>query len=315
MSMKYLISKNKQKGRFFLFEKLQGRFLLFTYLLLLCLFLFAGCTIQETDSSFSFIYMGDSQADPETGDYKQWGQLLRSAAEDESKPAFVMIGGDLVNDGSNQQEWDAFFESGGEVFKHLPLYPAMGNHDNNELYKEIFELPENGPAGKEEAFYSFDHGDVHFTVMDSNVMGAANPEDIEWLKKDLSNTDRTYKIVMFHHPAYPAVDIPKDIMRAETIRQEFIPIMETEGVNLVLSGHQHVYMRTHPIKNRVIDENGIIYLIGVSGGKQYTPDTYDYIDCTVGNQPVYSIISIDKEGISIKTKNKEGKLLDQWGNY
>ena len=138
------------------------------------------------------------------------GQTLEQAVLDETQPAFVMISGDLVNDGDDQEEWDAFFAAGGEILERLKLYPAMGNHDNTELFKTIFDLPENGPEGKERAFYSFDYGDAHFTVMDSNIMGAANQEDIQWLKKDLSETDKKYKIVMFHHPAYVAVDIPKD---------------------------------------------------------------------------------------------------------
>jgi predicted MPP superfamily phosphohydrolase len=259
---------------------------------------------------FSFIYMGDSQADPDTGDYTAWGRLLQQAANDESQPAFIMIGGDLVNDGNNQDEWDAFFTSGGEALERLKLYPAMGNHDNTDLYKAIFDLPDNGPEGKEEAFYSFDYGDAHFTVMDSNVMGAANQEDIEWLKKDLSQTDKTYKIVMFHHPAYIAVDIPKDAMRAEVIQDAFVPIMEEAGVDLVMSGHQHVYMRTYPLRNGKPNSEGIVYLIGTSGGKQYTPCRYDYMSCSIGGQPVYSIITVNETGILIETRDAAGNVLD-----
>lgn len=280
----------------------------------------AGCSAltmleggNDTEQGFSFIYMGDSQADPETGDYSSWGKMLAQAAADKSKPAFVMIGGDLVNDGSSQEEWDSFLAAGDPVLKKLPLYPAMGNHDNTALYKTIFELPENGPEGRQEAFYSFDYGNAHFTVMDSNAMGAANREDLEWLEKDLAKTDKTYKIVMFHHPAYPAVDIPKDNQRAETIRNNFVPVMEKAGVNLVLSGHQHVYMRTWPLKNGQRSTDGIVYLMGYSGGKQYSPASYDYVACSIGGEPVYSIITVDRQGITIKTMDRSGKVLDSTG--
>ncbi|NLV21769.1 MAG: hypothetical protein GXY49_07265 [Syntrophomonadaceae bacterium] len=268
---------------------------------------------DDAKQGFSFIYMGDSQADPETGDYSTWGQMLEQAAADKSKPVFVMIGGDLVNDGSSQEEWDNFFAAGGAVLKKLHLYPAMGNHDNTALFKKIFELPANGPAGKEEAFYSFDYGDAHFTVMDSNVMGAANKEDMEWLEKDLAQTDKTYKIVMFHHPAYPAVEIPKDSLRADVIQKNFVPIMEKAGVNLVLTGHQHVYMRTWPLKNGQRSEDGIVYLMGYSGGKRYTPGVYDYVACSIGEKPVYSIITVDQKGITIKTMDSSGQVLDTTG--
>lgn len=298
-------------------KKIVRKNLLFI-LLTLALLYGVGCSAQpvntskgtDADKGFSFIYMGDSQADPETGDYTAWGQLLKQAAADKRRPAFVMIGGDLINDGNDRKEWDDFFAAGGEVLKRLHLYPAMGNHDNTELYKTMFKLPYNGPEGQKEAFYSFDYGDAHLTVMDSNAMGAARQEDIEWLKKDLSATDKTYKIVMFHHPAYPAIEIPKDSIRAEAIQKAFVPIMEEAGVDLVLSGHQHVYMRTCPLRNGERDENGIVYLMGYSGGKHYTPGTYDYMACSIGNQPVYTIVSLDKNGISIETRDANGVVLD-----
>lgn len=292
--------------------------ILFLMLSVLFILLMGGCfagqvnssRVANSDEGFSFIYMGDSQADPETGDYTAWGQLLQIASEDLSRPAFVMIGGDLINDGNDQTEWDAFFAAGEKVLKNLKLYPAMGNHDATELYKSIFDLPDNGPAGKEEAFYSFDYGDSHFTVMDSNAMGAANQEDIDWLQKDLSETDKTYKIVMFHHPAYPAVEIPKDSLRAETIQKNFVPVMEEAGVDLVLSGHQHVYMRTWPLLNGERNEDGIVYLMGYSGGKQYNPGTYDYVACSIGNKPVYTIVSVHKNGIFLETRDAAGSILD-----
>ena len=148
-------------------------------LIVLLITIISGCSSNQynsevnnsdTTQGFSFIFMGDSQADPETGDYTAWGRLLEQAVLDETQPVFVMISGDLVNDGDDQEEWDAFFAAGGEILERLKLYPAMGNHDNTELFKTTFDLPENGPEGKEKAFYSFDYGDAHFTVMDSNII-------------------------------------------------------------------------------------------------------------------------------------------------
>ncbi len=291
-----------------------------TLIVLLFMYLPAlmGCSAPQSDThqkagalqGFSFIYMSDTQADPGTGDYSAWGRMLQLAAADESNPGFVMIGGDLINDGNDQAEWDAFFAAGGAALKKLALYPAVGNHDDTQLFKSIFLLPDNGPAGKKGAFYSFDYGDAHFTVMDSNAMGAANQEDMDWLSQDLTGTDRKYKIVMFHHPAYPAVAIPKDLERARAIQTHFVPIMEEAGVDLVLSGHQHVYSRTYPLRNGKRDENGIVYLTSSSGGKQYQPGDFNYFACVSGKAPVYSIISVAKNGITIETKDASGTVVD-----
>lgn len=286
-------------------------------LLLVAFGLVSGCSDSTAGTGgnargdgFSFIYMGDSQADPETGDYSAWGRLLQAAASHQSHPQFLMIGGDLVNDGSQQTEWEAFFAAGGKALKNIPLYPATGNHDMTDLYKNVFDLPQNGPEGKKEAFYSFDYGDAHFTVLDSNSMGAANPADIEWLRQDLTASNKTYKIVMFHHPAYPAADIPKDLERAQIIQQHFVPIMEAAGVDLVLNGHQHVYMRTYPLKNGVRDEAGIVYLMGFSGGKQYTSGDLAYSACSISGKPVYTIVTVNDKGIFLETRDESGAVVD-----
>lgn len=282
-------------------------------LLMLLLIALPACSKpQDSMESFSFIYMGDPQADPDSGDYSKWGQLLDLASKDKSEPAFVLLGGDLVNDGNDPDEWNDFFAAGGDVLKGMPVYPAMGNHDNTDLFKNQFDLPQNGPGGKEGEFYSFDYGDAHFVVMDSNAMGAASPEDIGWLEQDLAATDRTHKIVMFHHPVYTAIDNPKDEYRAQTIKESFLPVMEKHGVSLVLSGHQHVYMRTYPIKEEVFNPDGIVYLIGASGGKQYEPSEREYFAHALGGEPVYSICTVDKDGISVVSYNSHGDTIDSF---
>ncbi len=275
-----------------------------TVLAILLLILINGCTREEAINAepFSFIYMGDSQADPDTGDYSGWGELLALAAADESKPELLLLGGDMVNDGSSQREWDDFFAAGAENLKNLELYTTVGNHDNTRLYEEIFRRP---------GFYSFDKGEVHFVVLDSNTMGAASEQDVEWLRNDLSQTSQSYKIAMFHHPAYTAIDNPKDEIRANTIRENFIPIMEEYGVQLVLTGHHHVYMRTHPMRDNHICPNGIVYITGVSGAKQYQPAYRDYAAFSLGDEPVYTIVTVNEEGIAVKTYDSSGILVDE----
>ena len=115
---------------------------------------------------------------------------------------------------------------------------------------------------------------------------------------------------MFHHPAYVAQDVPKDVMRAETIQDAFVPVMEEAGVDLVLSGHQHVYMRTFPMKNGKLDEDGITYIIGNASDKHYNLGSYEYIACGIENEPVYSIITVNEKGIFVETKNISGEILD-----
>ncbi len=266
---------------------------------------------NEKAEDFSFIYMGDPQADPNTGDYEPWGELLARAASDESKPELLLLGGDLVNDGNDPEEWQRFFEAGASTLKSLTVYPAAGNHDDTRLFREQFVLPENGPKGAKEFFYSFDHKGVHFIVMDSNLMGAAELKHMEWLQADLAKNKEKLCVVMFHHPPYPASDIPKDTARAKTIRENFVPLLEAGGVDLVLSGHQHVYMRTKPLLDETITTGGITYLIGTSAGKQYGVGSYEYIEVIKGDVAIYSVLSVSGNSIGIKSFDGNGELIDE----
>jgi hypothetical protein len=116
---------------------------------------------------FTFFYMGDVQEG-----YIQWGKMLRDAYTAHPEAKFALLGGDLVNDGDSSDEWSKFFAAATPVFQEIGLFPAPGNHDDTDLYYKSFALPQNGPDGFEKKFYSFNYGYAHFSVLDSNLMGA-----------------------------------------------------------------------------------------------------------------------------------------------
>lgn len=272
-----------------------------------------GSVSENGSKEFQFIYFSDTQADPDVASYEEWGKLFRQAASD-GNPGFALLGGDLVNDGEDAEEWEAFFTEAGDT---IPLYPAAGNHDGGMLRKELFQLPGNGPQGFEETVYSFDYENTHFIVMDSNAMG--NPDYASllcgWLEDDLKEAKNAdWKIVMFHHPMYPILDIPKDQTRAETMRQYYLPALERAGVDLILCGHQHSYARTYPMKDGKIStrqERGVIQLMCVSGPKAYGIGDYDYIEAYQENLSVYLKFTIEGEALSFVTKDAEGNTIDE----
>jgi len=95
------------------------------------------------------------------------------------------------------------------------------------------------------ANYAFDCGDAHFLCLDSNLY--LDPTDAAlqaWIAADLASTDARWKIVVFHHPAFNvgANHYTHQQMRA------LVPLLEKHGVDLVLSGHEHTYQRTRPLR-------------------------------------------------------------------
>jgi hypothetical protein len=117
-------------------------------------------------------------------------------------------------------------------------------------YFQIFTLPTAAQAGGvpsgTEHYYSFDMGMVHFICLDSMTADrSTNGPMATWLQTDLLATTNRWLIAFWHHPPYSKgshdSDTETELME---MRQNFNPIIEAGGVDLVLSGHSHSYERT-----------------------------------------------------------------------
>ncbi len=267
-------------------------------------------TTAADGDNFSFLYMGDVQEG-----YVFWGEMVKKVYEDHPGLKFGLLGGDLVDNGNSIVEWQQFIIAASPVFSRIPLMPSAGNHDNTELFWSAFALPRNGPEGYEEMFYSFDYGICHIVVLNSNLMGAPGIGDydklIKWLKNDLKNSEQRWKLVVFHHPPYPVVYD----WRAEHLQNNWVPFLEQCGADMVLVGHQHVYMRTKPVLDGAIksDGEGIVYIMGNAGTKHYGPGPdYDYIAKQVAYVSNYQIISIDGDTLTLIAKDADGNIIDSY---
>ncbi|WP_031514691.1 purple acid phosphatase family protein [Desulfofalx alkaliphila] len=270
----------------------------------------ATFTTAVDDDKFSFLYMGDVQ-----DGYHYWGEMIIKALEDNPGLKFGMLGGDLVNEGSSIDEWQCFFAAASPVFSQIPLMPAVGNHCDTELFWKSFALPQNGPDGYNDTFYSFDYGNCHITVLNSNYLGVPGIGGYEtitnWLENDLKNCDKQWKLLVFHHPPYPVVHD----WRADHLQTNWVPLFEEYGVDLVLVGHQHVYMRTKPLKGGAIqkDGEGIVYIMGNAGTKYYGPGPdHDYIAKQLAFVSNYQVIKIDGNTLSITAKDADGQVIDNY---
>lgn len=167
-------------------------------------------------------------------------------------PAFIIHGGDMVEGTGTQKEQYAFWFNSGEFIHNYPVVYACGNHDFSDYFDMyVIDTQTEEYGSVVEGNISFDYGDVHFDLMDSNPwalfqmnaetsggqMDAATAQKIEqsvqWLKDDLAqNQDKEFRILVMHHP----ISDPYTKMHIASVAEE-------GHVDMMLAGHTHSYAR------------------------------------------------------------------------
>jgi len=149
----------------------------------------------------------------------------------------------------------AIFDFYPDFLRNTCFWPTLGNHDITPvegagIYTDAFTLPTGGQCGgvpsNSELYYSFNHANIHFVVLDSTSTGrATNGVMLQWLEQDLSAVDADWLIAIWHHPPYTKGSHDSDVqVESIDMRQNAVPILERYGVDLVLSGDSHVYERS-----------------------------------------------------------------------
>jgi len=199
-------------------------------------------------------------------------------------PAFVIATGDDYYSHAGGTGTGKYDESTGQYYgkwlkdisttgHRLPVgpasvngfFPALGNHDLSDAgirtYLKYFTLPGAGipNTSRNERYYDFVEGPVHFFVLDSNeqqIRGTSSTStQALWLKAQLAASTSTWNVVYDHHPPYSS-----DSTHGNSPYMRW-PFAQW-GADAVISGHAHVYER--------IMRNGIPYFInGLGGAPRY----------------------------------------------
>jgi acid phosphatase type 7 len=182
-------------------------------------------------------------------------QMLREGLD------LVAVTGDMVLRGSDEADWQRFFAVTRDLLASIPYYPAVGNHDlgwggAHDDTQGIFSLPPGPPGRPAGAFYySRDVADVHLVFLDSNAYD--RPEQETWLASDLAaaRARKVRAIIAITHDGPYA----RGYHGGSTIaRERYVPILLAHRVDLVLSGHDHIYQRG--------DAKGLRYVVSGGGG-------------------------------------------------
>lgn len=216
-------------------------------------------TLEENPTEIRYISITDT--------HKFDTKATFDAAVADYDPAFIIHGGDMVEGTGTQKEQYAFWFNSGEFIHNYPVVYACGNYDFSDyfdMYVIDTQTEEYGSAVA--GNISFDYGNVHFDLMDSNPwalfqmnaetsggkMDAATADKIEksvqWLKDDLAkNQDKAFRILVMHHP-----------ISDPYTKMHIAPVAEEGHVDMMLAGHTHSYARA--VSDQPTVGAGTIYL-------------------------------------------------------
>ncbi len=274
-------------------------------------------------------------------------------------------------------------ELGAPLLRSIPFIAAPGNHDsalgNFQRFPDAlayflyWDQPLNGPiptgasstthilTGEEPrssflsgaaqryptmANFSFDYGNAHWTVLDSNVyMDWTNPALVEWVRKDLAAAkNATWRFVAFHHPGFNS---SKSHFTDQWMRL-LAPVFEEAKVDVVFAGHVHNYQRSFPLtfapKPRPdgkklgpkgeadgdwkLDKNfadgaakppaGVIYIVSGAGGaglydsaQMKEPNTWQtFTDKFISDEHSFTQVDINGKTLELKQITSTGKTVD-----
>ena len=272
------------------------------FLAIICSFIsiaaFSAVAAQDfkfplTQDSVRFAVIGDMG----TGDAPQYQTAQKMIDSRVAFPYdFVIMLGDNIYGGSKSKDFEQKFQV---PYKPLldagiPFYACLGNHDNpNERQYKPFNM-----GG--ESYYTYKKGNVRFFVLDSNYM---DPKQLAWLESQLKSSPAAdWKICYFHHPLYssgrfhgPATDV----------RQVLEPLLIKYGVNVVFSGHEHVYERVHP-------QHGIYYFTEGSSG-ELRPNNLNKTAVTdkgFDTDRTFMLVEIAADKMYFQTLSRPGAVID-----
>ncbi|MCU6796935.1 S-layer homology domain-containing protein [Paenibacillus sp. WQ 127069] len=277
---------------------------------------FQFVTAPEEQLPFTFLFVSDTQAaaDPTSvSGYGVWGEMLNKALDQQPDARFLLLSGDIVDVGYSQAHWERWFEAAKDKLPGLNMVPTLGNHDvlktGTKNFRAQFQLPQNGPAGEKELAYSFDYGSVHLAVLNSEGSLSAQAA---WLREDMMASELPWKIVAFHRSPYQS-----HAARASLdVKDAWTPIFDEAGVDLVLTGHDHAYMRSWPLYKgqNVAEGEGTTYVIGgTAGPKFYDMGDYPWMKVKFDdNTQIFSAVTVAKADLTFKVTARDGSSVDSF---
>ena len=244
------------------------------------------------DDSVRFAVIGDAG----TGERQQYEVAHQIWRYYQAFPfAFAIMLGDNVYGPERPQDLVKKFERPYKLLldAKVEFHAALGNHDDpNQRYYKPFNLD-----GKR--YRSFEKGNVKFLVLDSNYL---DPDQVKWVEAELKSAGTNWKIPYFHHPLYTTARRGPEL----ELREILEPLFVKYGVEVVFSGHEHIYERMRPQK-------GIHYFTAGGSAKLRKGDTRANGVAEVGYAAdrTFMLVEVAGDSLYFQAVDRRGKTVDK----
>lgn len=248
--------------------------------------------LPSAPNSVKFAAIGDAGSG-ETPQYEIANQMARFHAKFPFDRVIML--GDNIYGGQGPQDLVRKFS---QPYKPLldmgvKFYASLGNHDDPVNIR----YPLWNMGG--ERYYSYSTKNVRFFALDSDLL---DRKQLAWLEDGLKNSREDWKICYFHHPLYSNAGTHGASVDLRVVLE---PLFVTYGVNVVFSGHDHIYERLTPQK-------GIYYFVEGAGGQLRKGDTKRSATTAKAfdQDQSFMLVEIDGDRLLFQAISRTGQTVD-----
>jgi chitodextrinase len=260
-------------------------------------------------SAFSFAAVGDFG-----GPGAQVGTIASRIAE--ARTDFVQTVGDNVYPDSEDpdftttySDFDArFYVPYSSAMRRQTMWMGGGNHEyyGDGAFWRNFWLPNN------ERWFSYDWGDAHFLVLDTELPFTPGTPQYDFAEADLAaHQDKAWRIAVTHAPPYSSTS---NNSSARHVRTHLAPLLERYNVQLALTGHSHNYERSFPLRDGIPTEGGTTYVVSGGGGNGLNGFTIPQPEWSAFRQAAYQYlrITVTPSSMLLESRSQTDEVIDSY---
>lgn len=288
-------------------------------------------TTANSNGEFTFAMMSDPQS-IRTINYSNM-TLAAQRIMNEDKADFLLIGGDISELGGVEDFYSRFFLTQ-NILKEMPVSTIPGNHEAL-LYEEVpagsyyheiageyraysahFYNPSNGPDFSLNSSYYYKYNECLFVMINTQFSKNDLRNLATWVDETITNNPSKYVIVMMHKGCFGN----RYYGMMDDFNTIFTPVFDKHKVDLVMSGHDHTWARTHAVNDNknVADVDGTVYwIVGTPGPKFYEPapgadKQFAYSTVDTLEEGCYSYVTVGENGIFVQGLTISGSIVDEF---